>query len=85
MRFDQVDHFITNQGVELWTLGGDYHRVDGPACEWADGSKSWWVNGKRHRTDGPAIEHSNGQKFWYLFGKEYDPLEWLLKVHELTR
>jgi len=46
-----------------------YHRTDGPACEWADGSKAWWVDGKRHRLDGPALEWSNGAKFWYVDGK----------------
>ena len=25
---------------------GQLHRTDGPAVEWADGSKEWWVNGK---------------------------------------
>jgi len=24
-----------------------YHRLDGPAIEYADGDKSWWVDGKR--------------------------------------
>ena len=32
------------------------HRTDGPAIEYADGSKSWYQNAMRHRTDGAAIE-----------------------------
>ena len=28
-----------------WYLNGKRHREDGPANEWADGTKSWWVNG----------------------------------------
>ena len=47
------------------------HRVDGPAIEYADGSKSWYLNGKRHRTDGPAIEMSSGTREWYLNGKRH--------------
>ena len=46
-----------------------YHREDGPAIEWADGSKHWYLNGKCHRADGPAWEASNGTKAWYINGK----------------
>ena len=45
------------------------HREDGPAIEYADGSKSWWINGKHHREDGPAIEREDGYKAWYINGK----------------
>ena len=45
------------------------HRVDGPAVEYANGSKYWYLNGKRHRVDGPAIEWANGYKYWYLNGE----------------
>ena len=41
------------------------HREDGPACEWADGTKEWWLNDQLHREDGPAIERANGTKLWY--------------------
>ena len=41
------------------------HREDGPAIEYADGSKCWYKNGQRHRTDGPAIERADGTKHWY--------------------
>jgi hypothetical protein len=46
-------------GSKFWTYADNpfiYHREDGPACEWSDGSKSWWLHGRRHREDGPAIE-----------------------------
>jgi len=42
------------------------HRHDGPAVEWADGSKTWYVNDKRHHLDGPAIVYRNGEKEWYV-------------------
>ena len=44
------------------------HREDGPAVEWADGTKSWYRDGKRHREDGPAVEAADGSKWWYLNG-----------------
>jgi len=46
-----------------------YHRHDGPAVEWFDGTKTWWVDGKRHRLDGPAFEGTDGYKEWYVDGK----------------
>ena len=45
------------------------HRLDGPAIEDANGSKSWWVNGNPHRLDGPAFERSDGYKAWWVEGK----------------
>ena len=41
---------------------GQFHRVDGPAIEYANGTKSWYLNGKLHREDGPAIEWADGDK-----------------------
>ena len=51
------------------------HREDGPAIEWADGSKSWYLNGERHREDGPAIEWVDGSKWWYLNGQSISEAE----------
>ena len=45
------------------------HREDGPAIEWASGSKAWYLNGKCHREDGPAAEWASGGKEWFLNGK----------------
>ena len=41
------------------------HRENGPAVEYADGSKIWYQNGQLHRTDGPAIDRANGHKEWW--------------------
>ena len=38
---------------------GFYHREDGPAIEYGDGTKQWCLNGVFHRVDGPAIESSD--------------------------
>jgi hypothetical protein len=45
------------------------HREDGPAAEFASGSRSWYINGKRHRLDGPAQMYSTGTNTWYYHGK----------------
>jgi hypothetical protein len=47
-------------------LNGRLHREDGPAIEYADGTKEWYLNDRRHREDGPAIEYADGSKEWYL-------------------
>ena len=62
---------VGKYGDKHWYQNGDYHRLDGPAIEYPNGTKEWWQNGKRHRTDGPAVEHGNGSKRWYIDGKEY--------------
>ena len=45
------------------------HREDGPAIEWANGSKEWYINDKLHREDGPACEYAAGGKHWCINGK----------------
>ena len=47
------------------------HRIDGPASEYADGSKYYYIDGKYHRIDGPAIESANGSKYYYIDGKRH--------------
>ena len=41
------------------------HREDGPAIEYANGTKFWCRNDQYHREDGPAIEWADGEKHWY--------------------
>ena len=48
---------------------GEYHREDGPAVIWADGTKSWYLNGERHRENGPALIYPSGYKEWWTHGK----------------
>ena len=43
-------YVTVSQDVELikegdWYLNGKCHRIDGPAVEFADGSKYWFLNG----------------------------------------
>ena len=57
-------------GNKFWkNKSGEFHRLDGAAIEYANGSKCWYINGKHHRTDGPAVEYRDGSKEWYLDGK----------------
>lgn len=55
---------------------GLYHRLDGPACEYANGAKSWYVEGNLHRLDGPAIEWANGTKHWWVDGSSVTESEY---------
>lgn len=45
------------------------HRLDGPAIEYATGTKAWCKNGVFHRMFGPAVESANGIKEWWISGK----------------
>ena len=69
---------VNSDGDVLYTTtknGSDYHRLDGPAVEWSDGSKQWWINNKLHRLDGPAVEWLDGRKAWYVNDKVYSKEE----------
>lgn len=58
---------VNDDGDKFWrNLAGQCHRTDGPAVEYADGTREWWLRGKRHRPDGPAVEHADGDKEWWL-------------------
>jgi hypothetical protein len=60
-----VDKF----GTKFWFQNDKFHRVDGPAIEYADGLKYWYQNGLLHRLDGPAIEYPDGYKEWWYKGE----------------
>jgi hypothetical protein len=52
-----------------WYFNGKLHREDGPAIEYADGSKYWYLGGQLHREDGPAITWADGSKLWFRNGQ----------------
>jgi len=60
-----------NKSGTFWRLNDKLHREDGPAIEWADGTKKWCRNGQKHREDGPAVERADGYKEWWLNGEQY--------------
>ncbi len=73
---------VDNHGIKCWYNEQDQlHREDGPAVEWANGTKHWYHNGKLHREDGPAVEYANGDKHWYLNDKVHredgPAIEWV--------
>ncbi len=72
---------VDNEGIIRWCQNGLLHRLDGPAVEWANGSKVWCQNGKYHRLDGPAIEYANGDKYWYIDDVEYTKEEFNAKIN----
>jgi len=43
----KTDIVVDSMGTRRWFLNGELHRVDGPAIEFANGSKEWWINGER--------------------------------------
>jgi hypothetical protein len=55
-----------NHYGKYWFVNDIFHRIDGPAIEYANGDKIWYINGKLHRINGPAIECSRGSKYWYV-------------------
>jgi len=63
-----IVHVEDNGTIRWQNKKGKLHREDGPALEYANGSKFWHVNGKLHRLDKPAIECVNGDKYWYQKG-----------------
>ena len=38
---------VYEDGDRCWYQNGKLHRLDGPAIEWADGTRQWWINGKQ--------------------------------------
>jgi len=67
---------INKYGDKFWrNKEGKLHREDGPAVEFAHGSKLWYLNDKCHRDDGPAVERTNGHKEYWINNTKYNSLE----------
>jgi hypothetical protein len=65
--FIELDNF----GNKIWrNKDGEFHRIGGPAFEYANGDKFWFQNGKLHRLDGPAVEMTN-YKAWCKNGVKF--------------
>jgi len=75
---------IESNGSKYWELNGRYHRLDGPAIEWANGDKQWRVNGYPHRMDGPAVDHIDGYKEWWIHGQSFQSEEEFIKYKQLS-
>lgn len=48
---------VDKYGNKFYYKNDLFHREDGPALDYVNGTKKWFQNGKKHRLDGPAIEH----------------------------
>ena len=46
---------------EWYNINRKFHRIEGPAVEWSNGTKEWWVNGK--------FLGNNDEGFWALWEK----------------
>lgn len=55
--------------IRYFDSNGKLHRQNGPAIEYADGTRQWYRDGKRHRENGPAVEYADGTCCWYRDGK----------------
>ncbi len=50
---------------------GQWHRDDGPAILWPDGTQDWYRHGKIHREDGPAVIRADGTRIWWQNGERH--------------
>jgi len=77
---------VDEYGATRWyNEKGELHRLDGPAVEYADGSKEWLVNDLFHRLDGPARVYSDGCKIWCIEGMDYTEDEFNAKIETMKR
>lgn len=65
-------YIIDEIGNKEWFKDNKPHRLDGPAKEYADGSKLYYVNGKLHKENGPAAILANGGKEYWKNGKKHN-------------
>ena len=62
--------YRSSKGYTQWMNSKhEWHRVDGPAVIWDNGTKIWMVHNKHHRLDGPAYEGKDGSKMWFVDDK----------------
>lgn len=67
--FGNGKSYIVTENFVMWKNNGLYHKLDGPAMIFKDGTKKWFVDDKLHRSDGPAIEWGiTHRKDWYQEG-----------------
>jgi len=62
-----------------YRLNGKFHRLDGPAIEYADGTKKWYICGKEvskpkvdsFRLKTLTLSFVVNRRIWKLFGTNY--------------
>ena len=66
-----VELGVTSYRMRHWCEWGKFHRVDdGPAVEYANGTREWYERGQLHRGGGlPALEDADGSREWWERGR----------------
>ena len=73
---------VRENGDIGYYVNGKFHRTDGPAFIYADGTQEWWINDELHRDNGPAIEWPDGSYSWYLDNNYYDTVDDYLNAND---
>ena len=67
---------IDDNGDKCWYRNGKLHHEDGPAVEWADGTRFWYLDGKSlTKSEFMARNKSCDGKFVTIDGKQYRLVE----------
>ena len=70
---------------EVWLDGQNkFHRLNGPAIIFEDGSKSWLRHGKLHCDDGPARILKDYEE-WWKDGEPYEPTAHEIMVWKMKK
>lgn len=67
-----MPNYIDEHGNKIWRNDADtcYHRDDGPAIEYKDGTVAYYNQGQLHNANGPAVINGDIKTYW-LNGKTY--------------
>lgn len=76
----EVDKF----GNTVWYCDGKFHREDGPAILYFDGSEEWYIDGLLHRVDGPAVTFASGEQYWYVRDRMYQDITKFCDAAKIT-
>lgn len=66
-------YFLNGKTLEAYHSPNiPWHREDGPAVEYSNGTKLWCRSGLLHREDGPAYERRDVEEEYYIEGIRID-------------
>jgi hypothetical protein len=71
---------INAEKYTFWYKGDMFHRLSGPACEFANGAKLYFQNGMLHRLDGPAVIYANANRYWFIDNRKYSEADFLKEI-----
>ena len=79
----RYDFYSNGRFNEVWANEKvKFHREDGPAFPYPNGTRAWYKNGKLHREDGPAMVWHNGKHEYYLEDKEYSKEDYWKEIEK---